>query len=181
MFQRLRFSEDPRQNIHRLYGVIVAQAREPSFYTDYGVPDTVEGRFDLIVLHIYLVSRRLARGDDSAKEVSQEVFDLFFQDMDESMRELGVGDLSVPKKVRAMGEAFYGRAKAYDAAFASNSSEKLAAALHRNVFNGSKDSEGVAARLARYVQAAERQLATQEEFQITRGTVVFPSSEEIAA
>ena len=64
MFQKLQIPDGPAENIHRLYGAIVAQAREPSFYTDYGVPDTVEGRFDLIVLHIYLVSRRLARGGE---------------------------------------------------------------------------------------------------------------------
>ncbi len=180
MFQRLRFSEDPRENIHRLYGVIVAQARQPSFYKDYGVPDTVEGRFDLIVLHIYLVSRRLARGDENAKAVAQEVFDLFFQDMDESMRELGVGDLSVPKKVRAMGEAFYGRAKAYDAALI-DSGEALTSALHRNVFAGIAVDKGAASRLARYVRSADIYLASEAEAKIARGTIAFPDPEEIQA
>jgi cytochrome b pre-mRNA-processing protein 3 len=179
MFQRLRSKNDPQENIHRLYGAIVAQAREPSFYEDYRVPDTVEGRFDLIVLHVYLVSRRLAQADEDAKAVAQEVFDLFFQDMDESMRELGVGDLSVPKKVRAMGEAFYGRAKAYDAALIDNSGGKLAAALHRNVFAGSAGHEDAAARLARYVHLAGNCLALLKKDQIAQGKITFPRPEEI--
>jgi cytochrome b pre-mRNA-processing protein 3 len=179
MFQRIRSKDSPQENIHRLYGVIVAQAREPSFYEDYRVPDTIEGRFDLIVLHVYLVSRRLAQAGEEAKAVAQGVFDLFFQDMDENMRELGVGDLSVPKKVRAMGEAFYGRAKAYDAALIDGSRERLAVALHRNVFAGDVGDENAAARLARYVHSAGNRLALLEMDQIVQGKTTFPHPEEI--
>src|SRR5436190_15734626 len=116
MFQRIRSPENPRDNIRRLYGVIVAQARAPDFYADYGVPDTIEGRFDMVVLHVYLVFRRLALAGAVARAQGQEVFDLFIEDMDASMRELGVGDLSVPRKVRAMAEGYFGRAGVYDAA-----------------------------------------------------------------
>ena len=116
MFQRLRFREDPRGNIRRLYGAIVAQARAPEFYTDYGVPDTVEGRFDMVVLHVYLVFRRLAEAGEAARARGQEMFDLFIEDMDASMRELGVSDLAVPRKMRAMAEGYYGRTGVYDAA-----------------------------------------------------------------
>jgi cytochrome b pre-mRNA-processing protein 3 len=179
MFQRFRSRNDPQAKIRSLYGAIVAQAREPCFYGDYGVPDTVEGRFDMMVLHVYLVSRRLmADGQESAP--AQEVFDLFFQDMDENMRELGVGDLSVPKKVRAMGEAFYGRAGAYNAALADGGDEKLVSALDRNVFGGAGNTQA-ARQLARYVRAADRALFAQSPSEIARGEVVFPVPEEIAS
>lgn len=181
MFPLLRSKQNPRANILGLYGVIVAQAREPAFYSGYGVPDTVEGRFDMVLLHVYLVSRRLTRAGEAAREIAQEVFDLFFRDMDASMRELGVGDLSVPKKVRAMGEAFYGRASAYDAALADPDAAKLPAALQRNVFAGEAGAETAARHLASYVRAAEDGLASQDADPIARGEVVFPKPEEIKA
>jgi cytochrome b pre-mRNA-processing protein 3 len=180
MFQRLRFRNGPQANIRALYGAIVAQARGPLFYGDYGVPDTVEGRFDMILLHVYLVWRRLSNSGPG-RGVAQEVFDLFFKDMDESMRELGVGDLSVPKKVRAMGEAFYGRSGAYDAALEEPTDETLAAALGRNIFDGAENAQAAARRLARYVRAADRALAQQPAEDFAGGKIVFPAPEEIAA
>jgi len=177
MFQRFRSRNDPQAQIRRLYGAIVAQAREPRFYTDYGVPDTVEGRFDMLVLHVYLVSRRLMAGGQESPP-AQEMFDLFFQDMDENMRELGVGDLSVPKKVRAMGEAFYGRAGVYNAALAENGDEMLVSALERNVFAGAENTHA-ARQLARYVRATDRALAAQSQPEIAQGEIVFPEPEEI--
>ena len=89
------------------YRSIVAQSRQEKFYADWGVPDTVTGRFDMISLHLTLLLHRL-KGDASAKEFSQALVDLFFRDMDRSVRELGVTDLGVPKKVKAMGNIFYG-------------------------------------------------------------------------
>lgn len=181
MFQRLRLNEGPSANILGLYGAIVAQAREPLFYSAYGVPDTVEGRFDMVLLHVYLVSRRLMRAGEPARATAQDVFDLFFRDMDASMRELGVGDLAVPKKVRAMGEAFYGRAGAYDAALADEDDGKLAASLQRNVFGGDAGAEAAARRLAGYVRAAVEKLDAQDAGKITRGEAVFPKPEEFEA
>ncbi len=178
MFQRLRSKTDPQAKIRSLYGAIVAQARSPVFYSEYGVPDTVEGRFDMVLLHVYLVWRRLSKAGAAEREVAQRVFDLFFQDMDESMRELGVGDLSVPRKVRAMGEAFYGRANVYGAALADAGDGLLVAALERNVFG---EAENQSVRLARYVRAADRLLEAQTAETIARGKVAFPVPEEIAA
>ena len=104
--------------ISALYGAIVAQARLPGFYRDYAVPDTVKGRFDLIVLHLALVLDRLAEVP-ALRGLGQGIFDRFCQDMDHNLREMGVGDLTVPKQMRRMGEAFYGRAKAYREALAA--------------------------------------------------------------
>jgi cytochrome b pre-mRNA-processing protein 3 len=181
MFQRLRFQNDPQAKTRSLYGAIVAQGRAPAFYGDYGVPDTVEGRFDMVLMHVYLVWRRLSQAGGAARETAQQVFDLFFQDMDESMRELGVGDLSVPRKVRAMGEAFYGRSGVYDAALAKADDADLAAAMKRNVFGDTKGTDGAAARLARYLRAADRALGGQAVEAISAGQVHFPQPEEIPA
>lgn len=179
MFQRLLSRNDPQAKIRSLYGAIVAQARAPVFYSRYGVPDTVEGRFDMVLLHVYLVWRRLSKAGGSEREAAQAVFDLFFQDMDESMRELGVGDLSVPRKVRAMGEAFYGRAGVYDTALSDTQDEQLVAALKRNVFGDAETAEATV--LARYVRAADRALAAQPATAVARGEVIFPAPEEVAS
>lgn len=181
MFQRLRSREDPRGNIRRLYGAIVAQARDPAFYMDYGVPDTVEGRFDMVVLHVYLVFRRLAEAGEAVRARGQAMFDLFIEDMDASMRELGVGDLSVPRKVRAMAEGYYGRAGVYDAALLDAADDKLAAALLRNVYAGNGNTETGARRLARYVRHAEKRLAGTNAGEIESGAFTFPDPGEVRA
>jgi cytochrome b pre-mRNA-processing protein 3 len=124
----------PRGTIEAIYGMIVTQAREPLFYRDLGVPDTVNGRFDLVVLHLWMVLRRLQAMADG-KSLSQTLFDRFCDDMDANLREMGVGDLTVPKRMQAFGEAFYGRAKAYDIAL-SEGREPLAQALCKIVLNG---------------------------------------------
>jgi cytochrome b pre-mRNA-processing protein 3 len=139
----------PRRSIHALYGAIVAQARSPTFYTSYGVPDTVEGRFDLIVFHLVLLLHRLGRENEAgggierapAGDAGQRLFDAFCRDLDDNLREMGVGDLAVPKKMRRFGEAFYGRLGAYRAAFAAADDRELENALARNIFGvaGSDD------------------------------------------
>lgn len=134
MLSRLlkHFRSNDRANV--LYGQIVAQARQPGFYADLGVPDTAEGRFDMIVLHVVLVMRRLRAEDAVGRAMAQELFDVFFADMDRNLREMGTSDMSVPKRVRGMAEAFYGRAAVYDAAIDADSVEGLRAALERNLF-----------------------------------------------
>ena len=103
--------------ISALYGAIVAQARLPAFYRDYGVPDTVEGRFELIVLHLALLLERIGQ-EPGLRGVGQGVFDRFCQDMDDNLREIGIGDLAMPKHMRRVRAAFYGRAQAYREALA---------------------------------------------------------------
>src|SRR5262245_47652746 len=100
--------KDPNSSaatIEALYGMIVAQARLPVFYADFGVPDTVNGRFDMILMHLWLVLRRLHAVGDTA--TAQGLFDHFCSDMDANLREMGVGDLTVPKRMTKFGEAFY--------------------------------------------------------------------------
>ena len=159
-----------RGTIEVIYGMIVTQAREPLFYRAFGVSDTVNGRFDLLVLHLWMVLRRF-RSVDGAVDVSQALFDRFCEDMDANLREMGVGDLTVPKRMQAFGEAFYGRAAAYDAAFAAGA-DALAQAVCKNVLNG----EGMenALRLANYSFAAIACLDGLDEAALLGGGWVFP-------
>jgi len=159
--------------ISALYGMIVAQARMPVFYRVHGVPDTVDGRFELILLHLFLVLRRLDQ-DAQGREIGQQVFDLFCRDMDQNLREMGIGDLKVPKEMRRIGEAYYGRANAYEAALVSGGPEGLRMAVGRNVFGTDKVDHGGDAALASYVSDAVRQLATQDTAAFDRGLVQFP-------
>ena len=145
-FPLFRRSARP-DTISALYGMIVAQARLPCFYRDYGVADTVNGRFDLIVLHLTVVLRRLA-GEPTLRALGQGVFDQFCRDMDHNLREMGVGDLAVPREMRRFGEAFYGRQTAYSAALATADERELEKALARNIF-GVAGVDERAARLAR--------------------------------
>ena len=152
--------------------MIVAQARSPAFYRGYEVPDTVSARIDMIMLHLVLVLRRLRdSGEDGA--AGQELFDLFCQDMDDNFREMGVGDLKVPKEMRRIAEAFYGRAQAYDAALDRGDEAALAGALERNVF-GAPDPLGTP-RLAAYMREAVRHLGGQN-----KTTLAFPDPEAVA-
>src|SRR5579863_6683876 len=153
----------PRAPLHRtieaIYGMIVTQARDPFFYRGLGVPDTVNGRFDLLVLHLWMVLRQL-RSIEGSAPLPQALFDRFCEDMDANLREMGVGDLTVPKRMQAFGEAFYGRTAAYDAAL-DGGDEALAAAVCKNVLNG----EGMenARRLATYVKTALARLDGLDE------------------
>jgi cytochrome b pre-mRNA-processing protein 3 len=167
----------PRGTIEAIYGMIVTQAREPLFYRDLGVPDTVNGRFDLLLMHFWLVLRRL-KSADGGKELVQALFDHFCADMDDNLRELGVSDLKVPKRMQAFGEAFYGRTAAYDLAL-TDGTEALAQALCKNILNGEKIEK--ARRLAAYAEAAMAALAALDETALLSGTFSFPSPEQTGA
>ena len=173
MFRWLKGS--PRADtIQGLYGAIVAQGREPVFYADYGVADTPEGRFDMILLHLILLVRRLRREPPPVRALGQGVFDLFCRDMDHSFREMGIGDLAVPKHMRRVAEAFYGRATAYDAAIADADEEQLAAVLARNIFPRSSAPPAGARRLGRYVRRAIDELDRQDPGGFAQARVSFP-------
>ncbi len=117
----------------QLYLQVVEQARQPAFYRDLGVPDTLDGRFEMIVLHMVMVLRALRRDGDDGIELGQLVFDVMMDDMDGSLREMGAGDLGVGRRVKAMAQAFYGRATAYEAALAADE-DALDQALRRNLY-----------------------------------------------
>jgi cytochrome b pre-mRNA-processing protein 3 len=168
--------------IDALYGMIVAQARSPAFYRDYGVPDTVEGRLDMLMLHLVLLLRRLGhpaiQGTGAEPVVGQGLYDRFCQDIDANFREMGVGDLTVPKKMRQVAEAFYGRARAYDSALQADDAPALEAALARNVFGASAPPLG-ARRLATYMLEVSRRLGAQPAAALASGELDFPSPDMV--
>jgi cytochrome b pre-mRNA-processing protein 3 len=174
------------RNIQILYGAIVAQARSAAFYTRYGVSDSVEGRFELIVLHLVLVLRRLGgvHGPRLAqgafgRTTGQQLFDIFCRDLDDNLREMGVGDMAVPRQMRKFGEAFYGRQAAYGAALGAADDRELEKTLARNIFGLAEPNDN-AARLARYGRAAVVQLAAETNEELLAGKVVFPGPEAFA-
>ncbi|WP_458760776.1 ubiquinol-cytochrome C chaperone family protein [Afipia sp. TerB] len=170
-FNRFRNPGTPsRGTIEAIYGMVVAQAREPAFYDRLDVPDTVDGRFDMLLLHLWMVLRHLRTVED-ADALSQALFDRFCEDMDGNLREMGVGDLTVPKRMQAFGEAFYGRTAAYDLAF-EGGEDDLAQAIGRNVLNGQKPDS--ARLLAQYVVAALASLAPANAATLAGGAWHFP-------
>ena len=160
-----------------LYRATVEQARQPVFYAAYDVPDTLDGRFELIALHMFFVLHRLKIDDPAAQQLSQDLFDTMFGDMDRSLREMGVADLGVGRRIRAMAEALYGRMAAYEAGLAADDGV-LAAALRRNLYGTVRDTEPPAAALAAicgYVRATVRDLAAQPLQRLMAGDVIFPA------
>ena len=173
----------PRGTIEAIYGMIVTQAREPLFYRDLGVADTVNGRFDLLILHLWMVLRRM-RPMDGGEGLAQALFDRFCADMDANLREMGVGDLAVPKRMQAFGEAFYGRAAAYDRALdlaldlaPAEGAEALAQALCKNILNGTQIEN--ARRLAAYAGAAIVELAAQDDAALLAASWRFPLADSL--
>ena len=154
----------------RLYASAAAQARTPAFYAAMGAPDTVEGRFELYSLHVALLLRRLKGQGPQAAETAQGLFDAYVQALDDALREMGVGDLSVGKKMRKLGEAFYGRAKSYQAAFdALPEAAPLRDLLTRTVY-ADADAGHVPA-LADYITAQRAHLAAQPAELLLAGKV----------
>ncbi len=174
-FKRM-FDADPVPR--RLYRRIVEQARQPLFYARWGVPDTVEGRFDMITLHMFLVLDRLRRAkDETATALAQDLFDEMFLDMDHNLREIGVSDVAVGGKVRKMAEAFFGRLAAYRSATEANDEEALKAALRRNIYGGDIE-EGALAALAAYVRSCQDVLCKEDVRSLMKGEVRFPDPED---
>jgi cytochrome b pre-mRNA-processing protein 3 len=176
--------------IAALYGAVVAQARSPVFYAVYGVPDTVEGRFDLIVLHLVLLLRRLGQetgketdpgkslGQNLGQSLGQDLFDEFCRDLDANLREMGVGDLAVPKRMQRFAEAFYGRQSVYGEALAAADRGDFEKALARNIYQGSEGDD--AARLAQYARAVVADLDAQRDDALNRGDITFVSPKAFA-
>ena len=141
----------PRSRARDLYFAVVARARDPALYRTFGVPDTIDGRFEMIVLHAILVFRRL-RGDPAGAELSDGLFETMTDDFDRSLREMGLGDVRVGKRVRQMARGFYGRAQAYDRGLAA--AEPLEEAVRRNVFGTVAPTAEQVAAMADYVRRA---------------------------
>ena len=155
-----------------LYAAAIRQARQPDFYAALGAPDTVEGRFELYSLHVVLLTHRLKGEGVLASEISQALFDAYVGALDNGLREMGVGDLTVPKTMRKLGGAFYGRATAYDAILANRDRAELVALLERTVFDGA--SGAACDKLADYVLASAACLADQSLEAVLDAQLVWP-------
>jgi len=135
MFKALFSQNGKDDDAHALYGAVVATARHPLFFNKIGVPDTFDGRFEMMILHIYLILHRLKYEEGNTKALQQNLFDQFFDDMSIALRELGVGDTIVPKRLKKMSRVFYGRAGAWDEAWLEKAPvDALAKVFLRNLF-----------------------------------------------
>lgn len=167
------FRTDPVQEVARLaYRRVVAHARQPAFFTIAGVPDTIDGRFELICLHAFLFLHRLKRDHRDTAPLGQRFFDEMFADFDRSLREMGTGDLSVGREIRRMAEAFYGRISAYEAGLSGEDS-LLAAALARNLFGTISPSAAQLAIMADYARRTATGLAQQPTAELLAGEIAF--------
>lgn len=166
------FRQNPRRAaVDTAYRRIVERAREPVFYTDWGVPDTLDGRFELLALHAFLVFNRLKRDRAATEAFAQALFDTMFADLDRGLREMGVGDLGVGRRVKEMATGFYGRVAAYDKGLADAAA--LGAALRRNLFGTTDPSEAQLTRTATYVVRQASALLAQPVAELLAGEVAF--------
>lgn len=155
-----------------LYQAAVTQARSPGLYAAGRVADTREGRFELYSLHVILLIERLKGEGEAAAETSQALFDAYLRGLDDAFRELGVGDLAVPKRMKSLGEAFYGRGRAYEQAFDGLPDRvSLTALVSRTLLEGVEGAE--IETLANYILATRAALTTQPLDQILAGQAAW--------
>lgn len=166
---RRKTSEAPAR---LLYDAVVAQARLPVFYERGGVPDSIDGRFELVALHCYQVLRRLRREGEAAQALRQRLFDRMFADMDASLREIGAGDLGVGRRVKQMARGFYGRVAAYDRGL-DRDGPALAEALRRNLYGTVDPPPDLVAAMAAHVRSDAERLARQDAGELLQGRVTF--------
>ncbi|MHC8509500.1 MAG: ubiquinol-cytochrome C chaperone family protein [Rhodospirillales bacterium] len=165
----------------RLYAAVVRQSRRPGFYTACAVPDTGDGRFEMIVIHAHLILRRMREGP-AARKTAQALYDHMFADMDVNLREMGAGDTGVAVRVKKMAEGLHGRIAAYDEGLDGGDEDALAAALARNLYRQSPPAAPVMARMAAYVRAQNTHLAGQGTEAFAAGRAAFaPAPEEKGA
>lgn len=173
------FGQQPNRHVtDALYEAIVAAARQPHFYSAWDVPDMPLGRYEMLCLHMFLVLERARGHQGRLADVAQELTDEFFKDVDHSLRELGIGDISVPKRMKKLARMFYGRAEAYRAAVAAGDRPALVQALARNI-QPQQAEWPQAEALAAYVVEALKLLAEQPDDALLAGQVSFPSAQQI--
>jgi cytochrome b pre-mRNA-processing protein 3 len=163
-----------------LYLKVVEQARRPEFYRHCGVPDTLDGRFELIALHAFLVLHRLKSQQSGSADLAQALFDTLFLDMDQSLRELGAGDLGVGRRVKQMAQGLYGRIAAYEAGL-HGPGDELQAALRRNLYGTVQPGPGSLESVADYLRREADALAQQNLADLMAGELAFGDPPEAVA
>ena len=179
-------SRNNRRVVDDTYIRLTEAARHPVFYERFGVPDTVMGRFEMVAAHMVLFLRRTGRGEGAVRAFAQEMVDTFFQDIDHSIREIGIGDTGVPKRMKKLARMFYGRMESYGAAMDAGDRNGLAAALARNIHpKGSVDPDSGTGRqmraLADHLVDAEAALAALCDEAIISGRLDIPAPREAAS
>jgi cytochrome b pre-mRNA-processing protein 3 len=159
----------------RLYDQILAQARDPSLYIDGGVPDTVEGRTDMMLLHLFLLMHRLNDETGEANALARSVCDRFFAELDRAMREMGISDLAVPKRMRKIADIYAGCSSSYGNALNAVDGMELSQALLRNVYANREDRREEAGILADYVRRTAAALAKTPVDDVLGDHIPFPS------
>lgn len=163
--------------VERQYAEITRAARSPRFYEEMGVPDTVMGRFEMISVHLILYLRRTGAAGAAAKGIAQDIVDAFFEDVDHSIRELGIGDTSVPKRMKKLARMFYGRAQSYGMALDADDRPGLVAALKRNIYPDHGDTAPSMQALADWLFGAAQALGDVSEETLAAGQLAFPSAD----
>ncbi len=182
MFGLFRKTRAEVEAARRLYPVVLEQSRQPEMYRAGDVPDTPEGRFEALTLHMAVVLRRFRGHGEQAAEVAQALFDVMFDDMDAALRELGVGDLTVAKRIKKMGEAFYGRAAAYDAALAQDDASAIAQALRRNLYVDTEPAAQALNAMTAYAKALDEAVRKTPLERLVKGEApVLPAWDANAA
>ncbi|MDB5644084.1 MAG: ubiquinol-cytochrome c chaperone [Hyphomicrobiales bacterium] len=177
------FKRNPnRVLIDKLHGEIMAGVQQPALYLDCGVPDTFEGRLEMLILHTAATVRRIEQLAAPGPELAQDVMDGVFRHLDGTLREMGVGDITVPKRIKKHAEAFAGRTLSYARALEENGEAALRVALARNVLRDETRADAPEThRLAAYVRAVEARLATYDLNHFLAGTIGFPAPKTGAA
>lgn len=173
MLDFLNARADMRRKAGEIYGAIVTQARHPAFYAGLGVPDTPSGRYEMVVIHLFLVLERLRSAAGADDDLPRRLVEAFIADMDDSLREMGTGDLTVPKKVRRAATGLYERSMAYKAALAAGDVDALVVVLHEHAYAGANAATQFAPLLAGYLQTAAAALAATEARQVAAGNFEF--------
>ena len=176
MFKALFGRKSAKNDPHVLYGMVVARAREAELYSRFGVPDTIDGRFEMMAMHVYLVLRYLKRDGNRYADFSQTLFDTFIDDISAGLREAGVGDQTVPKRLQKMSRVFYGRVKAWDEGFDSNVPfERLNQTLGKNLYPDGNAPENMN-QLTTYFISEHDQLMAMDATDVVAGKKVFEGS-----
>lgn len=175
VFGLFKKKNNNRAIVDRQYNSLTTAARQPGLYLHMGVPDTVIGRFEMLAVVMILYFRRTKSSGTSGQEIAQEIVDAFFQDLDHSMRELGIGDQGVPKRMKKFAGMFYGRLESYAAAMDGADEDALAAALRRNIYPQADETAPDMRALAKWMMVASEALSAQPEDAVATGNATLPS------
>ncbi len=180
MLTRLRLWRDRHEKARSLYGSIVTQARSRGFYAHWGVPDTAEGRFEMILLHLVLVLHRLGREGEAGQRLARALNETFAVDLDDNLREMTVGDLAVPRHVKRAVGALHERHASYGAALAAADDGQLTATLQARLAAAGAGGELDAGRICAYIRQVGRRLDPLPGAEVLAGRVAWPQIDSLA-